>query len=203
LRVSEPVGSEELPDAELIRRALEDPRGDEGHRAASLLFERYSGQVYRWCYRYVANHDEALDLAQETLLSAFNHLDSFAGRSHFSYWLYAITRNRCRTAMRRASLTRDDGADLTLLRDAAAGPDTWAEWQDDEARLLQLFDETLDSLEWNALFLRCSEGLPVDEITRLLGIESASGARGVIQSARRKLKRVLARRDDEDREAES
>jgi hypothetical protein len=34
-------------------------------------------------------------------------------------------------------------------------------------------------------------GLPLEEITRMLAIEAASGARGVLQQARRKLRRAL------------
>ena len=35
------------------------------------------------------------------------------------------------------------------------------------------------------------ERMPVDEITKMLKIESASGARGVLQTARRKLKAAM------------
>ena len=35
------------------------------------------------------------------------------------------------------------------------------------------------------------ERLPVDEITRLLGLDTASGARGLLQTARRKMRAAL------------
>jgi hypothetical protein len=35
--------------------------------------------------------------------------------------------------------------------------------------------------------------LPVDEITQILEIDTASGARGVLQKARRKLKSAIAK----------
>ena len=38
------------------------------------------------------------------------------------------------------------------------------------------------------------ERLPVPEVTRLLGLTHASGARSVLQSAREKLRTALARR---------
>jgi hypothetical protein len=49
----------------------------------------------------------------------------------------------------------------------------------------------LNPVEQRAFYLRCFERMPVDTITRLLAIEGATGARGVLQSARRKL-RVVA-----------
>jgi DNA-directed RNA polymerase specialized sigma24 family protein len=51
----------------------------------------------------------------------------------------------------------------------------------------------LAPLEQEALWLRCVERMPVDEITRVLGIEGSTGARAVLQSARRKLRAVLDR----------
>jgi DNA-directed RNA polymerase specialized sigma24 family protein len=45
------------------------------------------------------------------------------------------------------------------------------------------------------LWLRCFEKVPVDEITRMLGITEASGARGVLQRARRRLRAALAEDD--------
>ena len=43
-------------------------------------------------------------------------------------------------------------------------------------------------------FQRYVEHLPVDEITSLLGLTDKSGARGVLQRCKRKLKRELSRR---------
>jgi len=183
----------EAPDEELVDRAVRDPEGVTGKRAAAELFERYSGRVYRWCYRYTRNHDEALDLAQDILFGAFAHLASFEGRSRFSWWLFSIARNRCRTAKRPASLTRDEAIELETLPDRSLGPDTWTEWKEEETALMRLVEATLDPVERGALFLRCSEGLPVEEITRLLHISGASGARAVLQSARRKLRKALSR----------
>ena len=50
-----------------------------------------------------------------------------------------------------------------------------------------------DAREQEAIYLRCFERLPVDEITSLLSITGASGARGLLQSARRKLRAALAK----------
>src|SRR5262249_62396725 len=95
----------EWPDDVLVRRAVEDPGGPAGRAAACELLGRYQGRVYLWCYRYVRDHDRALDLAQDALLSAYRALATFQGRSRFSSWLFAIARNRCLTAVAPASLT--------------------------------------------------------------------------------------------------
>jgi len=48
-----------------------------------------------------------------------------------------------------------------------------------------------------ALWLRCFEHMPVDEIGRVMRLENASGARGLLQRARRKLRAALAQRVSE------
>ncbi len=70
-----------------------------------------------------------------------------------------------------------------------------------EEELLALIRVSLDEVEQQALWLRCFEKMPVDEITMLLGIEEASGARAVLQRARRKLKAAL-RDTEKDAEGE-
>jgi RNA polymerase sigma-70 factor (ECF subfamily) len=67
-----------------------------GEREAfSGLVERYQRDVYRLCYRYVNNHHDANDMAQEAFLKAFRALSSFRGDSSFSTWLYRIAVNTC------------------------------------------------------------------------------------------------------------
>jgi len=187
----------ELPDAELVRLAVQAPDTPAGRSAAAALLSRYRLQVYRWCYRLVRDHELALDLSQEVLLSASRGLGTFAGRARFSSWLFAIVRNRCASAMRRPSLLYDDAADLDEQADPRAPVDAALEESEEMASVLELMRAHLDPLEQKALCLRCFEQMPVKAITRILGIEQASGARGILQSARRKLRAVLADRRPE------
>jgi RNA polymerase sigma-70 factor, ECF subfamily len=67
-----------------------------GEREAfDRLVERYQRDVYRLCYRYVNNHDDANDMAQEVFLKAYRALGRFRGESTFSTWLYRIAVNTC------------------------------------------------------------------------------------------------------------
>jgi RNA polymerase sigma-70 factor (ECF subfamily) len=67
-----------------------------GEREAfDRLVERYQRDVYRLCYRYVNNHPDASDMAQEAFLRAFRAIGKFRGESSFSTWLYRITVNTC------------------------------------------------------------------------------------------------------------
>jgi RNA polymerase sigma-70 factor (ECF subfamily) len=198
----DPSGASERPDAVLAALAGRNPGSGEGREAASELLGRYRTLVYRWCFRYVRNHEQALDLAQEVLLCAYRRLGAFEGRSCFSSWLFAIARNRCLSAVRRPPLLQDEESDPDRMADPRPGADETLEAQSEEEEILRLMRRHLSLVEQKAFYLRCFERLPVEDITRLLEIEGATGARGVLQSARRKLRGVVAgrlRRKEGDR----
>lgn len=183
----------ELPDQELLRLAQAGREGRAATEAASVLLERYQERVYLWCYRSVRDHDRALDLAQETMIRAFRGLATFEGRSGFSSWLFAIARNRCLTAGRRVAPPWEELDAGEELPDPGPRPDEIFQRRLEEDEVLELIQEVLDPLERDALWLRCYEQLPVEEITRLLRIDAATGARSILQRARRKLRAALAR----------
>src|SRR5438034_11704622 len=59
------------------------------------LMIRYERQIYRVCYRFVDNRDDAMDLAQEVFIKAFEHLGTFRRESSLKTWLYRIAMNHC------------------------------------------------------------------------------------------------------------
>src|SRR5688572_19577990 len=91
--------------AALVRWAAAGPRVDDreavlacqnGDREAfDRLVERYQRDIYRLCYRYVNDPQDANDMAQEVFLKAYRAIDRFRGDSSFSTWLYRIAVNAC------------------------------------------------------------------------------------------------------------
>ncbi len=185
-----------LSDEQLLERARKTG-STEAREAASQLLGRYKERVYRWCYGRVKNHEEALDMAQDVLLNAYRGLDNFDGRAHFGSWLFSIARNRCLNALRRPALF-EEGLEMERFPDRQIGQDDrLAEWQDEE-RLLAVIREHLPPLDRQVLWLRCFEKMPVDGITRLLDIEESSGARAVLQRARRRLRAALSAEEGDE-----
>ena len=67
-----------------------------GHREAfDVIVERHRRAVYQVCYRFVNNHEDASDLAQDTFVRAWKGLRNFKGQSALSTWLYRIAVNVC------------------------------------------------------------------------------------------------------------
>src|SRR6478736_530415 len=86
-----PLNSQESDaDAALVERYL---TGD--MRAFDELMIRYERQIYRVCYRFVDNREDAMDLAQEVFIKAFEHLATFRRESTLKTWLYRIAMNHC------------------------------------------------------------------------------------------------------------
>jgi RNA polymerase sigma-70 factor (ECF subfamily) len=187
----------DIADEELAGIATAEPQTASGKGAASELLARHQRRVYLWCYRYVRDHERALELAQDVLLKAYRSLAAFRRGSKFTSWLFVIARNHCLSALRSPAILVDEESELSQLSDPAKGPEDLLVEKLEEAELLELMRLTLDEREQEALWLRCYEKMPIDEITRVLGITSTTGARGLLQTARRKLRAALARRAQE------
>jgi len=185
-----------LSDEELVQRAVRDHGGPAGRAAASELLGRHRRAVYIWCWRYVRDPDRALDLAQEVLLAAYRALPGFESRSKFGSWLFVIARNCCLKAVRGPSLLRDDEAEIDDLPHPDGDPQRLVERHEDEERLRRLLVDHLDEDERRALWLRCFERMPVEEIGRVMRLENATGARALLQRARRRLRAALDRARD-------
>ncbi len=72
----------------------------------SELYDRYANKVYRKCISMVKNKEDAQDLSHDILVKAFLNIASFAGKSSFSTWVYAITYNQCIDFLRQKQKSR-------------------------------------------------------------------------------------------------
>src|SRR3979490_1931113 len=72
--------------------------GDE--EAFRELTDPYRRELQLHCYRILGSVQDAEDLLQETLLSAWRALAQFEGSSSLRAWLYPIAPTRCLNALR-------------------------------------------------------------------------------------------------------
>jgi RNA polymerase sigma-70 factor (TIGR02960 family) len=79
--------------------------------AFAELTDTYRRELHVHCYRILGSFQDAEDVLQETLLSAWQALGRFDGQS-LRAWLYRIATNRCLNYLRDASL-RPQAANVT------------------------------------------------------------------------------------------
>lgn len=81
-------------DRQMIQDALS---GDPGFEKLVKAYER---MVYRVAYRFLNNESDASDVAQEVFIRVHKSLSQFRGDSALSTWIYTITANLSRNAIR-------------------------------------------------------------------------------------------------------
>jgi RNA polymerase sigma-70 factor (ECF subfamily) len=118
----------EQDDAQLAALAAAGSR-----EAFDVIVERHRRAVYQVCYRFMNNHEDASDLAQDAFVRAWKGLRNFKGDAALTTWLYRIAVNVClnrksvRTAItepmdstERIEDSRIEGAQHKMLREERA-----------------------------------------------------------------------------------
>ena len=127
------------------------------------------------------------------MLAAWEQLPSYRGEASFRTWLLRIARHRCfRSLRRQRDLLTEDG--VLEASDASATVYTQLRRHEKEELLRQASLAALDPTEQEAVYLRYAENLSVEAITDVLGLDAASGARGLLQRCKRKLAHELRER---------
>jgi RNA polymerase sigma-70 factor, ECF subfamily len=184
-------GAEEKNGAAIVQAVERAKAGD------SLAFEQlmhcYQRKVVSLAWRMLGNQEDARDAAQETFLKAYKYLKSFKAEQDFAGWLYQIAVNVCRDIARKRGTA---GQFISFEVEQASGSfEKLAGPQDTEAlaiaaqekALIARAIQSLSKKEREAIVLRDLEGLPTEEVARILG-SSQTTVRSQISSARAKLK---------------
>ncbi len=179
----------EADETELLELAR---KGDS--QAFGALVERYQRRVIGVAQAIVHNQDDAVELAQETFVRAYENLAKFESRSSFSTWLYRIAANLSIDFRRREgrhTVLRGEDAETEIQRLPSPRGDSFQEIA--RAQLSGRINQALKELtpEHRAvILLREVEGLSYDEISEVLQVP-----RGTVMSrlhyARGRMRAIL------------
>lgn len=148
----------------------------------------------------VHNREDAIEIAQETFVKAFENLDRFKGESSFYTWLYRIVVNRAIDFQRRErrhptvgledrSGTGEGGYEEISKEERLTDPYQQAEAHEVGNRVAEAINELTPDHK-AVILLREVEGLSYDEISRVMQC-----SKGTVMSrlhyARKKLQKKL------------
>lgn len=177
-------------DLATVRRIL---AGDT--EAFEVLVVKYQRTIFNAAYRFVGDAHEAEDLTQEIFVKIYSNLSSFAGRSRFFTWLYAIALNHLRS--RRKPITRFLRSVTELftfegLVDRGASLDEKVEQRETMRALEQTITE-LPEIYREAVIMRDVNQLSYKEISEMLDLNIES-VKTRIHRGRAMLSRSLRKR---------
>ena len=146
--------------------------------ALNELMERWQKPLHSFILRYVGNHRDSIELAEETFVRVYQHRSRFNFKSRFSTWLLTIAANLCRHharwRKRHPTISLDDAASIdevseeSLCVSAEETPSAKAS----RTELARLVKEEIEKLPHNlktAVLLFAYDNLSYAEIGEILG----------------------------------
>lgn len=147
-------------------------RAREGDRNAfAELVRRHQDRVFRFLVRLTGSRDDALDVAQDSFLRAWQALPGWRPEAKFGTWLFQIARNAALDLLRRRGT-------VEVATDPAALPEQWRHGDDPFVRLdgtqrVRLLERALAELSpehREILLLREIEEMGYEEIAATLDL---------------------------------
>ena len=146
-----PAPSTREDDRRMIEEALS---GDPGFEKLVKAYERL---VYRVAFRYLNDETDASDVAQEVFIRVHRALPKFRGDSALSTWIYTITANLSRNAIR--SRKNREKTQVLAPKERDDDPPFWDKVADRQGVSAS---RAMESGDLNRAIQAALEGLPTD-----------------------------------------
>lgn len=148
--------------------------------AFETLVRLYGGRMLAVARRLLSNEEDARDVVQDAMLSAYRAIGRFEGHSRLSTWLHRITVNTALMKLRTRSRKPEESIEplLPTFNERGhhtarvvswEGADELFEREESRALVRQAIDELPDTYR-TVLLLRDIEEMDTEEVARLLGI---------------------------------
>src|SRR5579883_3303048 len=148
-------------------------------------------RIFLQIYRIVGNVHDAQDLTQEAFIKALQRQDQLKDEQKAAHWLSRIATNTAIDFLRRNG--RVSFCEIEITRESPGESPEQELLRSEQREYLEDGLRLLTPRERAALMLRDVEGLPAEEVARLLDCSKAT-VRSHIANARIKFRRYLEKR---------
>ena len=161
--------NQNLTDTEIIDKIRQSGSGED----FGILYIRYYSKVLDKCLSMVRNRSQAMELAEDVFIKAFEKLPSFRHQSTFSSWLYTITYNHCVDHLReKKKLHYPKWNTDNELPDLAEEPEE-SEEKIDYGKMMEIL-ELIHPEEKALIMMKYQDNLSVKQIGQALRISDAA-----------------------------
>ena len=190
-------------DAAAVSRVCDGER-----EAFRVLVDRYSRKVFRLAYRMTRNQQDAEDVVQETFLRAYRRLRQFESRSSFGTWIFRIAMNSALDLTRKLGRQEQSEQEMPAGED---GAEPFAQVPASEpapdrlllsGELKYKVERVLAALSPQvraAFVMRHYEGMPIEQIGRVLGLKDSATKNSIyraVQKLRKELEPLVTARSE-------
>ncbi len=141
------------------------------NKSFDLLVRKYQSPIRAFfLHQTLGDGQLSDDLAQDTFVKAYTHIQGFQGKSSFSTWLYRIAYNVWYDYMRSHKVTQDIDSSAVARRNAESGNGAL---RMDLVKALGVLSEN----ERTCITLQLMDGLSIDNIVEVTGM-----AQGTVKS---------------------
>jgi RNA polymerase sigma-70 factor, ECF subfamily len=180
-----PFSLADLDDAALVTRAAAGER-----EAFDVIVERHRRTVYQVCYRFVNNHEDASDLAQDVFVRAWKGLRNFKGQAALSTWLYRIAVNTCLNRVSAKTPITEPIESPDRFEDNSLESAPHAMLREERAVVVRKAIASLPAKQRVTLILRTYQDLSHQQIAEVLG-SSVGAVKANFFHALGNLKKIL------------
>ena len=156
-------------------------RARDGNAVAELA-ATYGPRIQQLAFRYLKNHEDAEEVAQDVLMKVYRKIDAFRGDAALSSWIYRITFNTAMSRLRTARLNRQSDApyvdvDGGSMERREQDPPDWSSLADDQVMRAEMRQRLIDALSHLPsvyripVLLRDIQGLSTEEASAVLRVK--------------------------------
>lgn len=174
-----------LDDRALVTAAVAGQR-----EAFDVIVQRHRRAVYQVCYRFVNNHEDASDLAQDAFVRAWKGLANFKGDAALGTWLYRIAVNVCLNRVSAKTPISEPIESTELFEDTRIEGAQHAMIRAERAAVVRKAIASLPEKQRATLILRTYHDMSHQQIADVLG-SSVGAVKANFFHALNNLKKIL------------